>query len=86
MIIQLIFKNELVKIKKKFNFKCDLSLPVPVYTYHKNEIDDDFSEVDDDFWPSVNTVKVKQDSNIQWLKCTVIATLCFFYRLWVVCK
>ena len=29
---------------------------VPVYTYHKTEIDDDLIEVDDDFWPSVNAV------------------------------
>ena len=32
---------------------------MPVYTYHKTEIDNDFSEVDDDFWPSVNAVFVK---------------------------
>ena len=32
--------------------------PVSVYTYHKTEIDDGFSEVDDDFWPSVNTVYI----------------------------
>ena len=25
-------------------------------THHKTEIDDDQSEVDDDFWPSVNVV------------------------------
>ena len=29
---------------------------VPVYTYHKSEIDDELIEVDDDFWPSVNAV------------------------------
>ena len=33
--------------------KYDLNRPAPVYTYRKTEIDDDFSEVDDDFWPSV---------------------------------
>ena len=31
------------------------SQPVPVYTYRKTEIYDDFSEVNDNFWPSVNT-------------------------------
>ena len=34
-----------------------LTCIVPVYTYHKTEIDDDLIEVDDDFWPSVNAVK-----------------------------
>ena len=29
---------------------------VPVYTYHKTEINDDLIEIDDDFWPSVNVV------------------------------
>ena len=29
---------------------------MPVYTYHKIEIDNDFSEVDDDFWASVKAV------------------------------
>ena len=29
---------------------------MPVYTYHKTEINDNFSEVDDYFWPSVNMV------------------------------
>ena len=31
---------------------------MPVYTYHKTEIDDNFSEDDDDFWSSVNAVLV----------------------------
>ena len=33
-----------------------LSHPIPVYTYHKTDINDDFNEVNDDFWRSVNAV------------------------------
>ena len=33
---------------------------VPVYPYHKTEIDDDLIEVDDDFWPSVNAVYLNE--------------------------
>ena len=58
--IWLIFKNELVKSNLFFSiiglFQCDLNRLVPVYTYHKTEIDADLIEVDDDFWPSVNAV------------------------------
>ena len=45
-----------LQIQKIKLFSCDLSGPVPVYTYHKTEIDDN-SEVDDDFPLSVNAVK-----------------------------
>ena len=52
MIIWLIyFKNKLVKSNFKFLlFWCDLNCPVPVYTYYKTEIDDNLSEVDEDFF------------------------------------
>ena len=45
-------------------------------TYHKTEINDDLIQVDDDFWPSVNAVKVKK-SHLLFHKCQIIT---YFFK------
>ena len=42
------------------------------YAYHKTEIDDDFREVDDDFWPSVNAVLVLARFEFIWPSVTEV--------------